>query len=410
MFTLIENGDVYTPEHVGKTSVLLANDRIVKVGKVSRRAVEALGIELEVIDAAGCIVTPGFIDPHQHLLGGSGESGFASQTPEIAASEIVTAGITSVVGCLGSDTTMKTLAGLLAKVKGLKEEGINAYMWSGGYSIPPTCVTRSVRDDIMFIEEVIGAGEIAIADERSSDPTPHELARLAHDVHVGGMLSKKAGIVHLHVGDGRGRLQILRDAIDDNGVSPEWFYATHISRSEKLMLEAIDLAKSGCYVDIDTVDETLNECVKFYLEHAGWEEKLTVSSDASITSPRNLFNQIRSCIVDEKFPIEKILPFVTSNTADALKLSVKGRLKEGAAADLLVVTKADFELRDVISLGRRLVKDHCVNFKEKFLEESNRTVTLKGVKSSNNGHDATNRLTPENTRVPYVESFLCQGK
>jgi len=39
-------------------------------------------------------VTPGFIDPHEHLLGVSGEEGFATQTPEISVSEIICAGIT----------------------------------------------------------------------------------------------------------------------------------------------------------------------------------------------------------------------------------------------------------------------------------------------------------------------------
>jgi beta-aspartyl-dipeptidase (metallo-type) len=73
-------------------------------------------------------VTPGFIDPHEHLLGGSGEEGFATQTPEISVSEIICAGITTVVGCLGVDTTMKTLPGLLAKAKALKEGGLNAFI------------------------------------------------------------------------------------------------------------------------------------------------------------------------------------------------------------------------------------------------------------------------------------------
>lgn len=410
MFTLIENGEVYAPEYLGRRSVLLANERIVKIDGVSRKAVEALGVEVDVIDGTGCLVTPGFIDPHQHLLGGSGEKGFASQTPEIAASEIVTAGITTVVGCLGADTTMKTLPGLLAKVKGLKEEGLNAYMWSGGYTVPPTSVTRSVRDDVMFLEEVIGAGEIAIADERSSQPTAHELSRLAHDVHVGGMLSNKAGVVHVHVGDGKDRLQLLRDAIKNHGVPPEWFYVTHISRSEKLMLEAIDLAKNGGYVDIDTADDTLPECLRFYLDNAGWEEKLTVSSDASITSPSNLFDQIRKCIVDEKLGVSRVLPFVTSNAADALKLSIKGRLRKGMAADVLVVKKNGFELREVISLGRRLVKDGCLNFKEKFLAESNRTIILKGEKVEAVETEQNGSFAAGSSPVYTAESFLCQGK
>lgn len=408
MFTLIENGELYDPKPLGKGSVLMAKNQIFKVGEISRAAVEAIGVEVEVVDATGCIVTPGFIDPHQHLLGGSGEKGFASQTPEISATEIVTAGITTVVGCLGADTTMKTLPGLLAKVKGLKEEGLNAFMWSGGYTMPPTAITKSVRDDIMFIEEVIGAGEIAIADERSSEPTAHELARLAHDVHLAGMLSGKSGVTHVHVGEEDNGLELLREVIGKHNVAADWLYATHISRSEKLMLEAIELAKNGSYVDIDTADEGIVDCIKFYQEHTGWEEKLTISSDASIKSPHNLFNEVRACIVDHKIPLETMLPLVTSNTAAALKLDIKGSLREGKAADALVITKEGFEIREVISCGRRLVKNGELAFHEKFLDESNREILLEGRKS--NGNSGSDRFAPRQDGQGRDESFVCKAK
>ena len=111
MLILLENGDVYAPERLGRTSVLLADSKIGKVGEVNARALRELGVEHEVVDVRGCIVAPGLIDPHQHLLGGSGEKGFSSQTPEFFISEIVRYGITTVVGALGVDTTMKTMAG-----------------------------------------------------------------------------------------------------------------------------------------------------------------------------------------------------------------------------------------------------------------------------------------------------------
>ena len=173
--TLIQGGEVYTPRLSGRQDVLLCLGRILKIGDIDGRALKTTGLEVESVDATGCIVTPGFIDPHEHLLGGSGEDGFATQTPEISASEIVSAGITTVVGCLGVDTTMKTMPGLLAKAKALKEEGLNAYVWSGGYRTPPATINNSISTDIMFVDEIIGVGEIAIADERSTEPTPQEL-------------------------------------------------------------------------------------------------------------------------------------------------------------------------------------------------------------------------------------------
>ena len=224
MLTLIQHGQVYSPRPVGRASVLLVDGKIGRIGNIDHSAVHASGLELEVIDAEGCLVVPGLIDPHEHLLGGSGENGFATQSPEITLSEIVTAGITTVVGCLGVDTTMKTLPGLLAKVKGLCEQGITARMWTGGYNVPPTTLTGTVRNDILFIAEVIGCGEVAIADERSTEPEPRELARVVNDAHVGGMLSGKAGITHFHVGESERRLRCLRE-ITDRGrfqICPEW--------------------------------------------------------------------------------------------------------------------------------------------------------------------------------------------
>ncbi len=338
MLTLIENGEIYSPMPGGKNSVLLGAGKIFKIGAINRKAIESLDIELDVIDATGCVVTPGFIDPHDHLLGGSGEKGFASQTPEIYPSELVSAGITTVVGLLGVDTTMKTMAGLLAKAKALKEEVMSAYLWTGGYDVPPTNIIGTPRNDIMFIEEVIGSGEIAISDERSTDHVPHQLAKLVIDTHNGGMLAKKAGVTHFHVGKGEERLKPLTNLLDEfDVIKPEWHYPTHITRSEELMLEAIDLAKRGSFVDIDTVGEDLSKWFKFFLAGGGLPEKLTVSTDASITSPHNLLDQLRACVLEHKFPLEQVLACVTANTAQVLQFEQKGRLEEGKDADILVI-------------------------------------------------------------------------
>lgn len=380
MLTLIENGEVYAPEPRGRNAVLLTGGKIAKIGDVGRRAVESIGLEVEFIDATDCVITPGFIDPHEHLLGGSGEKGFSTQTPEIYLSEIVTAGITTVVGCLGVDTTMKTLPGLLAKAKGLKEEGLAAFIWSGGYTVPPTTIMETIRDDILFIDEVIGAGEVAISDQRSTEPRLHELAKLVSDAHAGGMLSKKAGLTHFHVGEGRERLSLLRDLLARHEVDPSWLYATHVERSEPLMEEAIDLARQGAFVDIDTVEGDLAKWLAFYLERGGRLDQLTVSSDASISGPRNLYGQVRACASEQGFPLEQVLRLVTSNTARALKLENKGRLEAGKDADLLVLRKGSLEIVDVIAGGRRMVRRGELAVTERFLEDSSRSITLRGRK------------------------------
>lgn len=382
MFILIENGELYCPEPRGRGSVLIANSLIEKVGEVDRRALDALGVEYEVIDATGCVVIPGLLDPHEHLLGGSGEGSLALQSPMLFLHEIVPAGITSVVGTLGVDTTMKTMAGLLARVKALAEEGLEAWMWTGGYNVPPTTVMGSVRSDLMFIDEIVGAGEVAISDERSLNQSAQELASQVRDTHVGGLLSGKAGVTHFHVGEEDTRLQPLRDIIEEYQVRAEWLYPTHVQRDAKLLDEAIELAKAGAHVDFDTVAQDLAKWFRYYLEHGGPLDQLTISSDADSGHPMIYFEQFRSLVLREGHALERVLPIVTLNPARAVKLDKrKGTLEAGKDADVVVLDRDTLDVREVIARGNRMLRDGAMAKQEKFLENSFRTVRLTGGKA-----------------------------
>jgi beta-aspartyl-dipeptidase (metallo-type) len=380
MITLIENGDVYNPDRIGRTSVLVDHDKIIKVGEVDRGALEKLGVEHEIVDATGCLVTPGLIDPHVHLLGGSGENGLSMQSPMIFLSELIRAGITTVVGVLGTDTTMKTMAGLLARVKGLNEEGLTAKMWVGGYNVPPVTVMDSIREDMLFIDEVIGAGEIAISDQRSLQVERESLARLVLDTHVGSLLTRKAGVTHFHVGEEPTRLAPLRELVEKYAIEYAWLYPTHISRSDELMREAIEMSKRGSYVDIDTVDGDLPKQLSFFKENGGDPKKLTVSSDSGSTSPQKLFDGFRSCVVEHGMALEDVLPHLTRNTAEVLKLGLKGRLADGLDADIMIMRRDTLDIVDLWAKGRRMIEDGATIVDENFLENSDRRIELVGRK------------------------------
>lgn len=382
MFTLITNGEVLAPEPRGRVDVLIDREKILKVGPVDRHALDRLGVETRVIDADGGWVVPGFIDPHEHLLGGSGERGFSTQTPEIWLSELAPAGITTVVGTLGVDTTMKTLPGLLAKVKGLHEDGLSAFMWTGGYNVPPTTITSSARDDILFIQETIGAGEIAIADVRATEPDLHALATVVTDAYVGGMLGRKAGVTHFHVGEGPRRLQCLRELLDPQRfqIQPGCLYATHVERNEKLLGEAIELVGQGSYVDMDVVDGELHRWLRFYLDRGGDPAHLTISSDASVTRPMRLYEQFCTAVVEYGFELGLMLPLITSNVARILKLNDKGILEEGRDGDVVVLRRGSLEIDAVVARGTIMVRDSALVKREEWLENSDRRVELHGEK------------------------------
>ena len=216
-------------------------------------------------------------------------------------------------------------------------------------------LTGSVRSDMLLVNEVIGAGEIAISDARSTEPSNAELARLVRDAYVGGLLTGKAGVTHFHVGSGQRRLAPLRALLEEYEIEPVSLYPTHVERNEALMQEAVDLSQKGVTVDVDTVEEDLSHWVTFYLAQGGDASHLTASSDAALNSPATLFQQIRKCVLEYRVPLELALPFVTSNTARILKLSQKGIFQVGSDADVLVVRKHGLEIQDVVAGGRRMV-------------------------------------------------------
>jgi beta-aspartyl-dipeptidase (metallo-type) len=338
---VIENGDVFSPAPLGRTAITVAGGRIEKLGDVDARAFEP-----QVLDARGCIVTPGLIDCHIHLIGGSGEQGFASASAPVSARELLAAGTTTVVGLLGTDTTTKTLPSLLAKVKALREEGLNARMWTGGYDA--RSLMGCVRDDVVLFEEIIGAGELAIADRRGTHYDARTLARLASDCYIAGTLTGKAGVLHLHVGELRERLSIVRELLD-LGVPAAALHPTHVNRNDELFQEAVELTRRGVACDLDVVEENLGRWLHLY---DGDRSMLTISTDAPIGRVASLLEQVRTVVRDKVWPLEDALALATRNPARVLKLNDAGEIAEGKRADLLVLDADSLELRHVIAGGR----------------------------------------------------------
>ena len=367
---LLRNADVHAPEAIGLRHLLLGGGRILWIGASEMDLPAPLGVE--AIDLRGARLVPGFIDSHVHVSGGGGEAGFASRVPAPLLSRYTRAGVTTVVGLLGTDDCTRSTAELLSHVYALREQGLSAWGWCGGYHLPLATLTGSVRGDIALVEPLIGVGELAISDHRSSQPTLDELLRVASDTHVAGLMSGKAGIVHLHLGDGARGLELVRQALDTSELPPRVFQPTHVNRRRALFEESLVLARRGCHIDITAfpVEEgedawPADEALVRYLESGAPPERVSISSDAGGCLPcfddagrithmdvghsGNLLDTLKALLA-RGLPLEQALPPLTCNPAALLRLPRKGRIAVGMDADLVVLDAAG-DVREVFARG-----------------------------------------------------------
>ncbi|MGZ5468340.1 MAG: beta-aspartyl-peptidase, partial [Candidatus Aminicenantales bacterium] len=372
----IRGGQVFAPEPLGPKDILLAGGVIAAVADPGRLKIDSL--EPEIVDAAGQSVVPGLIDPHVHILGGGGEGGPATRSPEIRIEDIIASGVTTVIGCLGTDGITRHMTSLLAKARGLEVEGVSTFIFSGSYDIPVRTLTGSVRSDLVLIDKVIGAGEIAVSDHRSSQPTFDEIARLAAECRVGGMLGGKAGVLHLHLGDGKRGLELLFRLIRETEIPVTQFIPTHVSRNPGLFDQALDWVAAGGSVDItvgpDPVasdpDVTFEDAVAAFARRGLPLTRMTASSDGNgsmpvfdaegrlqrltIAAEKDLLRKFMEVVRDGLLPIETAVRVFATNAADFYKLGRKGRIEPGRDADILVLD-GGFGLADVFARGRRMM-------------------------------------------------------
>src|SRR5436190_2676736 len=217
-------------------------------------------------------------------------------------------------------------------------------MYTGSFHFPPPTITADVQSDIVMLPEVIGVGEVAIADVRATAPSVHELGRIASQALVAGLLGEKAGVVHLHVGPGKERLSLLRRAAAEYEVPPRHLYPTHVERSPELLDEAIAWARAGGFVDIDCIDPA-GDAVMNYLERGGDPARLTLSSDAHTPGgfETRLRDDVTALVRDRRCGIADALALATSNPAAALKLRRKGRLAAGMDGDLAIFDRTSLD-------------------------------------------------------------------
>ena len=369
---LLKNADLYAPEHIGLRDILIEGEKIARIEPDLSRfepLADAVG------DLGGSKTAPGYIDAHVHITGGGGEQGPASRCPECPLTALTVNGVTSVLGLLGTDGTSRSLENLLYKTRALNEEGVTAWMLTGSYQYPSPTLTGSVLRDIGLIDRAVGC-KLALSDHRSSNVTTRELIRLASDVRLGGMLSGKAGVLTIHMGSGKRRLQPLLEAVEETDIPVTTFWPTHMRRTPELLEDGIRFIGMGGTIDLTATDHPVTgvaAALARLLERGVDISHVTMSSDAfgsqprfdesgrcvglTYVSPAVLHRELRCMVRELGIPLEQALLPLTLNPARMLKQEgVKGCVRPGADADLIVY---DSELRisSVYARGTLAVRD-----------------------------------------------------
>ncbi len=369
MAYLIKNAHLYNPDDMGVQDVLVVNDKVAAIGK----DLTVVLPDLEMVDAKGMIMTPGFIDQHIHVTGGGGEGGPKSRTPEIVLSELVECGTTSLVGVSGTDSVSRSIPNLLAKVQALTDEGVSAWMYTSNYSYPPTTLTGSVKNDLLMVHEVLGV-KIALGDHRSSFPTTQQVLDLLTQIRVGGMIAGKIGVLHIHLGNVPGAFEMFEDIVN-RGFPIRHIRPTHCARDKYVFGKALEFGKRGGRIDITTGGSCAFESPADAVE-AAWDagvdqSLITMSSDGHGSVPR--FNEKGEMVglgiggvacnlrdlkklISRGHEVQKVLPLLTRNVAQGLELKGKGEVKCGASADFCLFDQ-NWELKDVFAKGVAMMRN-----------------------------------------------------
>lgn len=376
MLTIIENVRIYAPEDLGVQDIVFCYDTILEIGN----GLSSFYPRAARIDGRGLIATPGLIDQHVHVTGGGGEGSFRTRVPELKFTDCVRAGVTTLVGVLGTDGITRGVENLVAKTKALSEEGLTAYCLTGSYEYPTITLTGDVKKDIAFIGEVLGV-KVALSDHRCSNLTKEELIRLVSDVRMASLISGKPGLVTMHMGRGKRNLDLVFEILEESDVPIKHFRPTHVG---KLGKSIIKFAQMGGYIDFTASPNSSDAAgdILAAIKAGAPLEKITLSSDSNGSLPKwneknemigimaasmkSLHHVLVALIQEGNMAVADALRLATTNVAEALEVHTsKGRLQAGYDADLLLLDE-DLNIDTVLARGRLLMQGRELQVQDTF--------------------------------------------
>jgi len=234
--------------------------------------------------------------------------------------------------------------------------------------------------DICCIDEVIGVGEVAINDHRSSFAGVDAFRRVTAEARVAGILSGKAGIINVHLGDGAHYFEDIYTVLEQSELPISQFLPTHCNRNPEIFIKSIEYGLKGGNLDFTTsttpefIEEGEVPCsvgLDRMLKAGVGIEKITFTSDGQGSLPKfdasgafvgldvgrlsSLYDAVKESVQVIGIPFEQAIRVITTNPAERLKLKNKGRLEVGLDGDCVLVDSVTLEITDVIAKGKPML-------------------------------------------------------
>lgn len=350
--TVVENARIVTPESVVEGAVRIEDDRIVDVGDVERSSDAS-------IDARGRIVLPGLIDLHgddieSHLHPRSGARMDTHMALTSADRANVAAGITTKFHAISFESNPEENRSpeLGAEITDAVERADDLM---ADHRIHARCEVTQERC-VEAVEEVVAAGDASLASVMSHIPGKGQFRdREAflqyyrdspnHTVEEAEAMIEERGGLELNTI--QKRVNRIVEAAHDHGIPTASHDDEESTEVERLHDVGVDISEYPITLATAERAHDLGMTVTMGAPNlvrgeSQWGNLRTVDAieagvvDALVADyhPHSL---LAAPFIDTGDPLPERVARVTKHPADAVGLSERGRIAEGARADLVIV-------------------------------------------------------------------------
>ena len=299
--------------------------------------------------------------------------------------EIAEAGVTTLVGVLGTDGYARRIEDVLVKCMALREQGFDCYFLTGSYTFPITTMRGSVAEDIIFNEYCLGTGEVAHCDHRGSLMRYEEFTRLAADTRNGARLAGLKGVRNIHLGNYPDPADFFIRACEEDITFRPLIVPTHVTRKYEVFESCLKFLEYGGQIDITAGSDSnpsQKSCgsvdgLEIIYRKYGTLDRVSMTSDGNGSAPvwdelgnmigmgkgscKVLLSDLKKAAQRGVIPFEEILRTMTTTPAAIYGLkNSAGAIAENGTANFAVLDE-NLDLDQTILNGKTVwMKDRGV--------------------------------------------------